>query len=156
MMRAPGRPLTDVRELVVHHSKTPDGRRLDTTAIRRYHVQHNGWDDIGYHYLVERDEYGAIQVIHGRPEDRTGAHCRGHNQHTIGVCFVGDFDVTTPTDELLETAAMHLWPVMRRHGLTASDLVGDRDHHPAKTCPGSKFDLDRLRAVVNEARRARL
>lgn len=43
---------------------------------------------MGYHYLVRRD--GSVE--RGRPESRAGAHCKGHNKHSIGVCYEGGLD----------------------------------------------------------------
>jgi N-acetylmuramoyl-L-alanine amidase len=151
-MNAPGKPLTQVREIVIHHSKTPDlPGPLSADAIRRHHVYRNQWDDVGYHYLIERVQ-GVPVVIVGRPEDRTGAHCRGYNDHTIGICFVGDFDVTEPADDILEVAAERiLVPLLDRHALGLANIIGDRDHHETKSCPGARFDLNRLRDVVARA-----
>lgn len=154
-MTAPGRRLVRPSRVIVHHSKTVDGDTLSAGAIRRYHVEANGWADIGYHYLVERVA-GAVEIILGRPEDRSGAHCRGQNRDSLGVCFVGDFDTTEPDAELLTIAAERLFvPLLRRHGLTPGAIFGDRDFHPSKTCPGSRFDLEAFRELVTTARNER-
>lgn len=154
--RAPGRPLTKVRRIIVHHSKTPDGATLSVPAIRKYHVETNGWADIGYHFLVE--EVGDhVEVIVGRPLDRTGAHCQGHNNDSIGICFVGDFDLEAPSDHLLEVAASRLIvPLLRLFNLGAASIEGDRTNYPTKTCPGRMFDLERLRSACATAGKARL
>jgi hypothetical protein len=38
-----------VQKLIIHHSLSKDGQTVDWNAIRRYHIQEKGWDDIGYH-----------------------------------------------------------------------------------------------------------
>lgn len=48
-----------------------------------------GWKDIGYHYYITRD--GAVHK--GRALERVGAHCKGHNKHSIGVCYEGGLDM---------------------------------------------------------------
>jgi hypothetical protein len=55
----------------------------DTTiaAIRKYHVEHNGWRDVGYHRLVRKS--GLVEV--GRPLSAAGAHLQGAND-TLGIC----------------------------------------------------------------------
>ena len=49
-----------------------------------------GWFDIGYHYVIRRD--GSLE--NGRPMDRPGAHARGFNHLSLGVCLVGQGDFT--------------------------------------------------------------
>jgi len=56
--------------------------------IRRWHVEGNGWDDIGYHYVIRRD--GSIEK--GRDDNVQGAHVRGHNKNSLGVCMVGGYN----------------------------------------------------------------
>ncbi len=74
--------------IVVHHSASP----LTTTAeqIRRWHTlakpNGRGWRDIGYQAVIEGD--GAL--LPGRPIDRVGAHARGANTGSLGVCVVGN------------------------------------------------------------------
>lgn len=53
--------------------------------VRDWHVSGNGWSDIGYHYLIDRDG----TVVQGRPVARAGAHARGHNKTSIGISLFG-------------------------------------------------------------------
>jgi N-acetylmuramoyl-L-alanine amidase len=55
--------------------------------IRRWHVEQNKWQNIGYHWLIDRD--GSIAP--GRPETTAGAHVAGHNTGSIGICLIGGF-----------------------------------------------------------------
>lgn len=73
--------------LVLHCSATPEGRDVTVDQIRRMHLQ-NGWNDIGYHYVIYRD--GSIHV--GRPLNQIGAHASGHNTGSIGICYIGGMD----------------------------------------------------------------
>ena len=77
-----------INEIIVHCTATPEGRDFTVQQIREMHVKGNGWRDIGYHYLVYRD--GSVH--NGRPVEQIGAHCSGHNAHSIGVCYVGGCD----------------------------------------------------------------
>ena len=77
-----------INEIIIHCSATREGLPVTVDDIRRFHVMQRGWRDIGYHYVVTLD--GAIHV--GRPESQVGAHCLGHNAHSIGVCYVGGVD----------------------------------------------------------------
>ena len=58
--------------------------------IDRWHRQ-RGFNKIGYHYVIYRD--GSIHP--GRPVEEIGAHCRGHNANSIGVCYIGGLDADT-------------------------------------------------------------
>lgn len=85
-----------INEIIIHCSATPEGRDYTVEDIRRWHVKGNGWIDIGYHWVIYRD--GTIHP--GRDEKHVGAHCKNHNSHSIGVCYVGgcDKDGMTPKD----------------------------------------------------------
>lgn len=59
--------------------------------IQNYHMDNNEWDDIGYHFLV--DKYGNI--YEGREVNVIGAHAGGHNTRSIGIAYLGDGDHIT-------------------------------------------------------------
>tara|TARA_R110002012_G_scaffold41035_1_gene112685 strand:+ start:134 stop:550 length:417 start_codon:yes stop_codon:yes gene_type:complete len=79
------RPL---KRIIIHCSATPEGRDIDAATIKDWHVNGNGWSDIGYHYVIKID--GCLEV--GRQIDKVGAHCKGHNKDSIGICYVGGAD----------------------------------------------------------------
>ncbi|MGI9277950.1 MAG: N-acetylmuramoyl-L-alanine amidase [Endozoicomonas sp.] len=79
------KPRNTTNLLVVHCSDTPADMDIGAGHIRDWHVIDNGWSDIGYHYVITRD--GSIQP--GRPLDKVGAHVRGHNHNSVGICLVG-------------------------------------------------------------------
>lgn len=74
-----------ITEIIVHCTATKEGDDTTVEAIRRYHMKERGFSDIGYHYLIYLD--GSIHE--GRSVHQAGAHCSGHNQNSIGVCYVG-------------------------------------------------------------------
>jgi N-acetyl-anhydromuramyl-L-alanine amidase AmpD len=137
-----------MRGVVVHTV----GVKGDTTAaaIRKYHVEHNGWRDIGYHYVIRKD--GTVEP--GRPLTQLGAHTEGAND-TIGICVTGDGDHEDWTDA--QKASFCVLAADRLHalGLDVRVLCGHREA-PAKfgakpthkTCPGTRIDCDVLRWVV--------
>jgi hypothetical protein len=80
----------------VHHTAgTNNYTRAESAAIVRgieiYHVEGNGWWDIGYNFLV--DKYG--QVFEGRyggvDRNVNGAHTMGFNKGSVGVAVIGDY-----------------------------------------------------------------
>ena len=76
-----------VNLLILHCTATPEGRSVTVQQVRQWHIQ-RGFVDIGYHFLVGLD--GTIHK--GRPIEKAGAHCKGHNAHSIGICYVGGLD----------------------------------------------------------------
>ena len=90
-----------ITEIIVHCSDTPAGRDDRAADIRRWHVNGNGWADIGYHYVVDLD--GKIEA--GRDVAIAGAHCTGHNAQSIGVCYVGGKNAQTGKAEDTRTEA---------------------------------------------------
>ena len=77
----------DVTHLVVHCSATPPDQKISAAEIRHWHLK-RGWRDIGYHFVILRD--GTLQT--GRQLSTQGAHTKGHNRNTWGVCLVGGID----------------------------------------------------------------
>ena len=84
------KPLTLIEKMIVHCSATYADMDIDAEWIRRVHVDEKGWDDIGYHIVIKRNG----EVDYGRPLDKQGAHARGYNHNSIGVCLVGGLDET--------------------------------------------------------------
>ena len=70
--------------IIVHCSANKEGSTLRVADIDRYH-RSLGWNGCGYHYVIPID--GTIEQ--GRPEEKVGAHCKNHNSHSIGVCYIG-------------------------------------------------------------------
>lgn len=84
-----------ITEIIIHCTATSEGRDFTVEDIRRVHKK-RGFNDVGYHYIVYRD--GSIHK--GRAEEFIGAHCKGHNSYSIGVCYVGGMtaDNRSPKD----------------------------------------------------------
>jgi len=74
-----------ITKIIVHCSATPRNKDFSAEDIRDWHVKGNGWDDIGYHFVIRLD--GSIE--YGRMLDKSGAHVRGHNRDSIGICYIG-------------------------------------------------------------------
>jgi N-acetylmuramoyl-L-alanine amidase len=66
---------------------------IGVDEIREWHLA-RGWSDIGYHFVIRRD--GTVET--GRQIDQIGAHARGHNEGSIGICLVGGMDETGGAD----------------------------------------------------------
>ena len=80
--------MRDINRIMLHCSATVEGKDYSVDTIRKWHVEGRGWSDIGYHYVIHLDG----SVSQGRPLDRSGAHTKGHNKDSIGICYIGGLD----------------------------------------------------------------
>jgi len=102
----PGRICGDVHDpywLTIHHtvSPTPDSMTVAQRlrAIQAYHVNTNGWCDVGYHFLVGSDG----RVYQGRSsEERVGAHASGANTNNVGISYIGTFSTIAAPANMIE------------------------------------------------------
>jgi hypothetical protein len=138
--------MRDISEIIVHHSATKDSGTVSWQAIRRYHIETNGWSDIGYHFGVElvNEQYEALV---GRPLIQAGAHTVGHNEKSIGICFVGDYDATPLPDAMLLKGAQLIAGLLFVCNLT-TDALHKHCEFANKTCAGNNFDLQELKKAV--------
>ena len=84
-----------VTKIIVHCSAEPPGRPTGAETIDDWHKS-NGWNGIGYHFVILIN--GEIEG--GRPLGRVGAHVKGHNHNSVGVCMIGGLDANMkPTDK---------------------------------------------------------
>jgi len=137
-----------MREVILHHSLTKDGSVVDYTAIRNYHINTNGWRDIGYHYLLEKMPDGKPTILKGRMENETGAHTLGHNE-AIGICIVGNYDITELPDDLYMLLVDLLDELNKNHN---GIYVMGHNEYSDKSCPGKNFPLAILKSKYPRTR----
>lgn len=106
------------------------------TEIRRWHVQGNGWADIGYHFLIDRDG----TVYPGRAIERDGAHVRGHNRGTIGISLFGGHG-SSETDQFADNFTPEQEAALRKllrdlRGKYGPVPVTGHNQYSRKACPG--------------------
>ncbi len=121
-----------ITEIIVHCTATPAGRQVTAADVDTWHRQ-SGLSSIGYHYLVGLD--GSIE--RGRPEETIGAHCRGHNARSIGVCYVGGCDAAMrPADTRTAAQRRALIGLLKelRERYPQAAIRSHRDFS-AKACP---------------------
>jgi|TARA_R100001244_G_scaffold114175_1_gene84583 N-acetylmuramoyl-L-alanine amidase len=124
-----------IKEAILHYSATPEGKPFDVKDIWEWHVNGNGWSDVGYHYVIKLD--GTIQD--GRPIKRTGAHCRGHNRGTVGICYIGGGlteGKDTRTEEQKDALVILLNDLIKQYNITK---ISGHNQYSTKKCPG--FDV---------------
>lgn len=122
--------------IVIHCSATRPEQDIGVVEIRDVHVHTNGWNDIGYHYVIRRD--GTIET--GRDEGKVGAHVYGYNRNSLGICLVGGIRGAEKTPEANYTRAQ--WGALEElvQELTwkykNAKVLGHRDFPGvAKDCP---------------------
>ena len=122
-----------INEIIVHCACTREGRDFTVEDITRWHKA-RGFATIGYHYVIYRD--GSIHE--GRPLEQIGAHCVGHNKHSIGICYIGGCasDGKTPKDTRTPEQKEALLALLRRlkARFPNATIHGHRDF-AAKACP---------------------
>ena len=129
--------MTQIHTIVVHYSATYPDATVTREIVDKWH-RDRGFREIGYHWFIRRD--GTLEE--GRPEGTLGAHVRGHNSGTIGICWAGGLDRATganvgvwnPTQAQIDCMVRLIhdiqgrWPDARR-------VVGHNDL-AATECPG--------------------
>jgi len=121
---------TSTEYIVVHCAATPSTMDIGADEIRRWHKE-RGWIDIGYHFVIRRD--GTVEK--GRDIDAIGAHVRGVNQISIGICLVGIDEFKVAQYESLKELIVSLLDEY-----PDAQVKGHRDFpNVKKECPG--FDV---------------
>lgn len=126
--------MRQINEIIIHCAGSQGDISID--EVRRIHVEEKGYLDVGYHYLIRVN--GNIEV--GRPVKKIGAHTRGHNSKSIGICLAGGYDGTTGdfSEEQLDSLFLLI------HGLEdvypdIDKITGHNTYTDNKTCPN--FDV---------------
>ncbi len=123
--------------IVVHCAATPPSLDIGAYEIRKWHLEKD-WFDIGYHNVIRRN--GALE--HGRDLAIAGAHAKGYNQFSLGICLVGGVNEDNEpennfTDEQLTTLRGYLDTMSE---VFDAEILGHRDLPDVKkACPS--FDV---------------
>lgn len=161
---------TTVRFVIVHHAEGSNTATDYVNVVRSiyvYHTQSNGWNDVGYNFLIAQDG----TVFEGRDgqgvmdgENVQGAHFCGTNGGTMGICLLGGYMTVQPPDAAL-TALVKLtaWKLNKENltqplgsafhaasGKTLVTISTHRDGTCATDCPGDNLyaRIDQLRSAV--------
>lgn len=127
-----------IDKLIIHCAATKPDMDIGVKEIRGWHVDGNGWKDIGYHHVIRRD--GTLET--GRPLDQVGAHCQGQNTGSIGVCLVGGIDAKGKPEKNFTEAQ---WSKLRHYVMVFkaeypdATIHGHNEYDKGKACPS--FDV---------------
>ena len=134
--------MREINEVIIHCSATRPNWMQDmgglakVAEIRRWHVEDRNWSDIGYHYVIDR----SGKVFDGRPEARVGAHVKGRNSNSIGICLIGGFGGTSH-DEFAENFTPEQGVALRKligqlqRRYTDITKISGHNAYAAKACP---------------------
>ena len=127
-----------INKIIVHCSATQEGKDLDAAEINKWHLK-RGWGGIGYHYVVLLD--GVIE--YGRSIYKQGAHVKGENEGSIGICYIGGVESKrgsngkwiakdTRTPEQKESLLLLLKTLKKMH---PEATIHGHNEFAAKSCP---------------------
>ncbi len=117
--------MRQIDRIIIHCADTPNGRENNAADIDLWHRE-RGWDCIGYHNVICID--GTVE--RGRPYFQKGAHARGYNGSSLGICLIGrDKFTQAQWDGLLALVK----DLCTRYGI--DKVQGHRDVDDHKTCP---------------------
>ena len=132
--------MRELTEIIIHCADTRINQDFSIDDVRSWHIQ-RGFSDIGYHFYIKLDG----SVWYGRDTYKPGAHCKGNNAHTIGVCFEGGLDVDGskwdgPTPEQVYNYKELEIELFDKYGVLD---VNPHSKYSTKSCPN--FDIDILK-----------
>ncbi len=140
--------MREIKKIIIHCSDSSFG---DTALIDKWHKE-RGWDGVGYHWTIlngcrEKGKYikaddGVIEP--GRPIEVQGAHCKGQNSDSIGICLIGKHHFSP--EQLYTSLPFIVRQLMREYGLVVGDVYCHHEFNPGKTCPN--IAAETLRATL--------
>ncbi len=134
--------MREIREIVVHCSDSDWGSRK---VIDKWHKD-RGWDEIGYHFVITNGftEYarpymdindGVIQ--RGRAIDKVGAHVKGKNKYSVGICLIGKKHFS---GSQMKSLTELIDKLLKKYKLTVKNVYGHYEFDNNKTCPNIEMD----------------
>jgi len=148
-----------IRRIFIHHSASDWGSSWE---IDNWHRFDNGWDEIGYHFVIVNGAYKpnqigtklakflSGQIECGRPLDKTPSQARGFNKGSIGICLIhkdGEYK-----DRQLRSLKALVLKLMDEFNLDETAVFGHYEvDTKKKECPG--IDMDKFRNELYLARR---
>ena len=117
-----------IDSIIIHCSATKAGQDFTAADIDRWHRE-RGFNGIGYHYVVCLD--GRLEK--GRDISLIGAHCKGWNEHSIGICYIGGLDGNGyPADTRTNAQKRVLYQLIMdlKREYNVAQVLGHRDTSP--------------------------
>ena len=126
--------MRDIDYIVIHCAATKPSMDVPIERVKKWHLD-RGWSDIGYHYYITRDG----EIHKGRKLSTIGAHVRGYNSKSIGICYEGGIDESgEPEDNRTKAQKKSLLKVVQilKFVFSGAIVQGHRDFpNVNKACP---------------------
>ena len=121
--------------IIIHCTDTPHTMSVTVEMLHKWHVVENKWSAIGYAYFI--DQSGDVHKCRdldgdGDVEDEVGAHARGFNRGSIGVCIEGRGEYS---DEQFNSLRYLVSDIASRHGIKQENIQGHNYYDKSKLCP---------------------
>ena len=142
--------MRELNKIIVHCSASPFG---SAEIIDQWH-RAKGWDGIGYHFVIlngitksgnKFDKKLDSFIEEGRPLEKIGAHCKGYNTGSIGVCLIGDEFFTGR--QLYQALPELLIDLCKNHKIEPKEIYGHYELDSHKSCPNIK--AEQIKMVVS-------
>jgi N-acetylmuramoyl-L-alanine amidase len=137
--------MRQIKYIIIHCSATKAGQDFCAKDIKKWHLE-RGFSDIGYHKIIDLN--GTVEP--GRSEEIPGAHCKGYNANSIGICYIGGLDENgKPADTRTEAQKKSLLKLIKSYKLRFPNakVVGHRDMpnvHKACPCFDAKKEYENI------------
>ena len=131
---------TETNYIVIHCSATRASQNVTFDDIKRWHTMERAFLDIGYHWVIERD--GTVKQ--GRPTDEWGAHAKGHNHESVGICLVGGLDKNNQAEDNctpLQKRMLKLLVAGHQALFPDVEVRGHSHFNAEKECPAFPVEL---------------
>jgi len=129
--------------LIIHHSASDIEAHDNIEVIEKWHIKERGFKYVGYHFYINKK--GLVSI--GRRVMVQGAHCKGYNKTSIGICCGGASGITPQQRESLAKLCLNLvdtFEIKRDKVFLHKDLA-------ATECPS--FDIEWLKFKLFKGRK---
>ncbi|MFZ4693962.1 MAG: peptidoglycan recognition family protein [Verrucomicrobiia bacterium] len=134
--------------LVIHHSGSSAG---NVAMIQAEHLRRGMENGMAYHFLIGNGSVGLGdgEVAEGRrwKYQLQGGHAHQEplNEVGIGICLVGNFNRTTPTEAQMRALANLVLRLQRDFNIADEGIHGHGQYFGEDSdCPGRNFSWDRF------------
>ncbi len=134
--------------IIIHHSATERG---SAESFDRSH-RRRGWAGLGYHFVIGNGEGAGNGVVEVGPrwkKQGRGAHAGVdyYNEHGIGICLVGNFEKTRPTEKQIAALVELIRWLQKEYNIPRKNVQGHGDIKDT-LCPGKYFPMERVRKLI--------
>lgn len=128
------RDKSTIKYIVLHHSSNDESIITDAN----YHINHNNWPGIGYHYVIDKD--GTIYQVNWLT--KITYHTMGYNRYSIGICFLGNYSIKSLNEKQIEAGQYLIHYLQHTLNIQQIYLHGELNN---TECPGTNFQAKYFR-----------